>query len=497
MAGGRTRPLEGALIALTLVSVALGIGAPLGAPSGASAIGLPASPRPGQTPVALARAPVPGQATATPQPGSAPAPAAVGAPTALPTVDPKRAITAEKIEQNIKIEQGDAELIRQAPGTINILLMGIDITNDRRLARSDTVMVASINPEIPSVSILSIPRDLQVRIPGRGEDRINTVSEYGYLDNYPGGGPSFLAAVLRKNFGIRIDHYARIDLTGFMKVIDAIGGIDVLVECEVKDTFFNVKEPDGRIIDSVQPGLVRMSSAMANFYARSRYSTTDFDRARRQQRILKAIASKARRGDILNNVPALIATVQENFDTDLGLAELPFFIDLARRMDDIAIKQRVVTFPVVENYLRRDGAMVLRPTKDAIPFIVEALAPPPVAPKGQSSKRYTLEIINNSGRKDMELLAADRMNGEGFTVVAAKAGDKVQPRTQAIDIAEGDQKPALTFLAQFFGLATADVLQLPSRGAEADARLVLGQDYESCSNTSSAARERPTLPAKP
>ncbi len=482
MAGGIPRLLEATLIALTFASVALGAG--WSAPAQAGAI---------------AQRPAPSVAAPRAGPTDIPAPASF--PTLVPTVpapfptpDARKALVAERINLDIKIEEGDAPLIKQPVGTVNILLMGIDVTQDRRLARSDTIIVASINPELPSVSLVSIPRDLQVRIPGRAEDRVNTVSEFGYLQNYPGGGPSFLAAVLRKNFGLKIDHYARIDVNGFMKAIDALGGIDVLVECEVKDTFFKVIGPDGKIIDGVEPGMVRMNSALANFYARSRYSTTDFDRARRQQRILKAILAKAKSANLFNNLPALIGTVQENFDTDIGLIDAPFFIDIARRMDSLAIKQRVVTFPVVESYLRRDGAQVLRPTKDTIPYIIDSLAPPLAVPANRAVTRPTLEIINNSGRKDMELLATERMGVEGFDVVAARKGTAVIPRTQVIDIQGAPRSPANAFLVQFFAIAASDALSQPAAGAAAQTRLVLGQDYESCPNTSSAARERALLP---
>ncbi|MBK8835639.1 MAG: LCP family protein [Anaerolineae bacterium] len=187
MARDSRRPLEAALIALTSMALALGV---------AWAPQTPAAAVLEQRPAATPGGPRAGP-TGIPVPAGFPTPIPA-APTPLPTADPRKALTAEKLNQDIKIEAGDAPLIKQAAGTINVLLMGIDITLDRRLARTDTVMVASINPEVPSVSLLSIPRDLQVRIPGRSEDRINTVSEYGYLSDYPGGGPSFLAAVLRQ-----------------------------------------------------------------------------------------------------------------------------------------------------------------------------------------------------------------------------------------------------------------------------------------------------------
>jgi hypothetical protein len=163
-------------------------------------------------------------------------------------------------------------------------------------------------------------------------------------------------------------------------------------------------------------------------------------------------------------------------------------------MDGLAIKQRVVTYPVVEAYLRRDGAQVLRPTKDTIPYIIESLAPPQAVPGNKNVIRPTLEIVNASGRKDMELLAAERMGVEGFDVVKISRSEGIKPRTQVIDLQLNPAGAGVAFLTQFFDIKSTDVLVQPSAGATAQIRLVLGEDYESCPNTSNAARERQTLP---
>ena len=94
----------------------------------------------------------------------------------------------------------------------------------------------------------------------------------------------------------------------------------------------------------------------------------------------------------------------------------------------------------------------------------------------------------------MELLAAERMGVEGFDVVKISRSDTVKPRTQVIDLQVTPKGSPIAFLVNFFAIKPADVLTQPSSGATAQARLVLGEDYESCPNTSSAARERATLP---
>ncbi|HEY3342138.1 MAG TPA: LCP family protein, partial [Anaerolineae bacterium] len=321
--------------------------------------------------------------------------------------------TSAVIDPNLfKPEPGDAPLLVQAPGTMNVLLLGSDNSADPRYARTDTLLVASINPDMPSVSLLSFARDLQVRIPGHADDRINTAYEYGYMLKYPGGGPAFLALVLRKNFGIKIDYYMRVDFSGFVKIVDQVGGVQVIVECELHDTFpdassvLNHTKMVGTQDLDVYPGIMQLDGYQALMYSRSRESTTDFDRARRQQKVLRGLFSKVKKSNLLANALPLYQETQQFVETDLGLAAMPKFVDIATRLDNLAIKTRVITYPVIKAFTRADGAMVLLPTKDTIPYITEALSPPP---GNRAQNRINVEVVNASGRKDMEAVAADRL----------------------------------------------------------------------------------------
>ena len=297
---------------------------------------------------------------------------------------------------------GDAPLLVQAPNTVNVLLLGSDNSADPRYARTDTLLVASINPDIPSVSLLSFARDLQVRIPGHTDDRINTVYRTGYLDKYPGGGPAFLALVLRKNFGIKIDYYMRVDFSGFVTIVDQLEGVDVIVECELHDTFPDASSvlKGTKMVSTedldVYPGIMHLTGYQALMYSRSRESTTDFDRARRQQKVLRAVFSKVKKSNLLANALPLYQQYQANVETDLGLTIIPKFIDVATRLDNLAIKTRVITYPVIKAFTRPDGAMVLLPTADTIPYITEALSPPP---GNRAQNRINVEVVNASGRK--------------------------------------------------------------------------------------------------
>ncbi len=384
-----------------------------------------------------------------------------------------------------QLSENDAPLLQQAPGTINILLLGSDAAADNRYARTDSIIVASINPALPSVSMLSFPRDLQVRFPNGKQDRINTVFEYGYINEHPGGGPAYLSLALRKNYGIKIDHFVRIDFSGFIKAVDTLGGVDVLVECELHDTFPDKSSPRGKTDLDVYPGKVALQGKEALWYARSRWSTTDFDRARRQQKVLRAVFRKARDGNLLQNALNLYGDFRQHVETDLGPTDLPALIDIAQRLDNLSIKSRVVTWPIVRSFQRTDGASVLIPTDKTIPYIAEALAPPSL---NQAQTRPVVEVYNGSSREDMELIAAERLNWEGFQVVGIGKleGDKFS-QTQIISYATVNKGSPISRLSDVFRVTKANIIGQPDPSSVAAARIILGEDYDSCPNTATIA----------
>src|SRR5690606_32184869 len=92
------------------------------------------------------------------------------------------------------------------------------------------------------VSIVSIPRDLYVFVPGFGMNKINTAYFYGETKHVEGGGIGLLLETVRYNLGLNIDYYARVNFAGFAKIIDTVGGINISVDCTIED--WRLKEPD-------------------------------------------------------------------------------------------------------------------------------------------------------------------------------------------------------------------------------------------------------------
>ena len=382
----------------------------------------------------------------------------------------------------------DVPMIEQAPGTMNFLLLGTDASADMKYARTDSIMIASVNPDMPSVSLLSFPRDLVVRIPGFGEDRINTVFERGYVSDYAGGGPGFLALVLRKNFGIKIDHFVRIDFQGFVKAIDTLGGVQVLAECELHDTFPDKTSPNGKTDLDVMPGIVQLSGKEALWFSRSRWSTTDFDRARRQQKVMRAVLQKARSSNLFANAISLYGDFRSSMETDIGITDLPALVDIAQRLTNLQIKSRVITFGIVKAYSRpSDGASVLIKTDKTIPYIKEALSPPS---GNQAHVLPMVEVYNGSHTADMELVARERLEWEGFNVlVADKMPAPEFEATQIIVYATSNKGSPVPRLQQIFGVRKQNVINQLDPSNLATARIILGDNYNSCPATASMGQD--------
>jgi LCP family protein required for cell wall assembly len=268
-------------------------------------------------------------------------------------------------------------------GRVNLVLLGIDRRKgDGWTYRTDTIMILTLDPETRRAGLLSIPRDLQLPIPGYGQDRINTANVFGYLHDYPGGGPALLRATIDANFEIPIDGYVMVDFLAFEQIVNALGGIEI----EVTETLHDTRYPDPRPGDPhayktvhFDPGRQQMDGRRALEYARSRMSTSDFDRARRQQEILLALRDKLFRLEAIPRWPSLATILRDAVQTDIGTGEMLGLILLVARTDLGDLERVVIEAPLVYGHRRSDGAAVQLPDWDRIdPVIYDLFGPPEV-----------------------------------------------------------------------------------------------------------------------
>jgi LCP family protein required for cell wall assembly len=208
-----------------------------------------------------------------------------------------------------------------ATGSLTILLLGIDRRpGETAPSRTDAIAVARLDPTSGRVALLSLPRDLIVSIPGYGQARINAASVYGELNPALGGGVALTRRTVESLLNIPIDYTLEVDFNGFIGGIDALGGIDLLVEKEIYDAEYPTMDYGYQEV-YFPIGAQHMDGATALIYSRVRHSDSDFERMRRQQSVLKAAISKVRDRNPLEQLQ-LIADVstalRNHIRTDLS-----------------------------------------------------------------------------------------------------------------------------------------------------------------------------------
>ena len=410
--------------------------------------------------------------TRTPTPSPTPHP-----PDALP--DPPLILTAENPTPNPLPTPAPMPLVEQSNDVINILLLGSDQTAAEGVGRTDTIIVVSINPDLPSVALISIPRDFYVWIPGYGFDRINTAHSHGERIDYPGGGPGLTKATIEYNLGIRVHYYVQVGFDSFVRIVDTLGGVDVAVECPLSDTFPDPDSPAGQTDVDWLPGIHHLDGKHALWYARSRWSTNDFDRNRRQQQVLRGLYHQVMTLEIIPKIPQLWGVLNETVSTDLGLDELLYLGAIGSRLDMLNVKSRFIGGAVVQAWTAPNGAYVLVPYYEALgPLVSEALAPPA---SGRAQQRaFRVEVWNGTPYEGLGYVAAERLRWEGFEVMGVGPADGTYPRTQIVDFTTTSKGSAISQLMRLYGRDGSDVVSQPTEGSAVDFRVILGSDYDPC-----------------
>ena len=252
---------------------------------------------------------------------------------------------------------------------VTVLVMGLDyrdwIASDDA-PRSDTMMLITVDPITLQAGMVSIPRDLWVEIPGFTYNRINTAYMFGEAYNLPGGGPALAQKTVENLLGVPITYYAVIDFHTFERLIDEIGGIDVLVKERVKIA------PIGGVSSWLEAKPYHLNGAEALAYARVRKNAGgDFGRAERQQQVILAAMDRVVGFDILPGLvarsPAIYQELASGVRTNLSLEQIISLVWLALKVPKENIQSGYIGPPtMVGFYTRPDGAQVLRFVPDQI-----------------------------------------------------------------------------------------------------------------------------------
>lgn len=301
--------------------------------------------------------------TATPEyieipPGATPTPTPFRPVPPTPAYFPTNTPTPEATPTSVVDAYLAPEQIEQLPGITNILLLGTDQRpwQKGKKYRTDTIILATLNKEAGTLTLTSFPRDLFIDIPGRGQDRINTAYVYGGID--------LVLQTFKQNFGIKPDHYVIINFFNFKQFVDGLGGLDVNVSQAVSDY-------RNGYWTTIPKGVVNMDADTVLWYVRSRKTTNDFARNKRQQEVLQAIMEEVLTLQNIARVPELYDAYKGMVTTDMGLGDiLPILPMIPKIANPDNVNHLFIGPKQVSDWITPAGAMVLLPDMAAIRKII-------------------------------------------------------------------------------------------------------------------------------
>lgn len=375
---------------------------------------------------------------------------------------------------------------------LNILLIGADTQGGGH--NTDTLITVSIDPVTKQVAMFSIPRDTkEVPIPpgdarsvwGRTYgNKINSflVNNRNRTDLWPGGerlaGYNGLKAVLGELYDIDIRYFVEVDFNGFRKVVDAMGGVTINVQIPVVDDAFPVGRNRNRRL-YIPSGIQHMTGAEALRYARSRNTSTDFDRAARQQRVLLSMQSQADPQNLIPRLPELIDALERSVRTDIPLDLIDELLGLASEVDTEDIRSYVFAPPLYQREVLTGYWTI--PYVDKIRDTVERAftADPADEARRQrlADEGATVWVLNGTGEANRGSRLAGYLDYQGIAASApnTKPEGPVPASTKIVvyNGAESELTETIAYLEKRFGVT---VTTATDDAMPADIVITIGRD---------------------
>lgn len=227
--------------------------------------------------------------------------------------------------------------------TTNILLLGSDRRPNTPNWRTDVIMIVAVDRPNNRVGVISLPRDLYIdQIPNHRGNKINVIDYLGEQDEPNGGGPRLLGQVLEAKIGAPIHHYVRVDFEAVKRLVDAMGGVEVDVDCPLYDPYGYDEGGDPLALDV---GVHRLTGGEALSYVRSRRIGGDLERERRQQRFIWAVRTQIQNENLLPRIPAIYQAMQGSVQTDLNLIDAVKLVRMAMNLEKSDVHGFVVNDP--------------------------------------------------------------------------------------------------------------------------------------------------------
>lgn len=370
----------------------------------------------------------------------------------------------------------------KSEGRTNILLLGMGGTNHPGGTLSDTMIVMSINYQDNKMGMMSIPRDLWVPIPGFNHAKINEAYADGEKHkDTAGSGGQLSSQTVEDILGIPIHYYIRLDFEGFKKIIDTLGGVDVYVEKDIYDPYY----PADNMIDyspfKISTGEHHLDGALALKFVRSRETTSDFDRSRRQQQVMAAVKEKILTLDVLANpkkVTEIINILGDHIKTNMQIEEIYSLWNVSKTIDMTNVVTKVLDTsadgPLTSSQDYR--GYYIYPRKGIDNFSeLEFMAKNIFKPEASNASEAKIEVLNGTNRSGVAKTVSQYLESYDYNVT--KIGDNPSKvnKTIVYDYSQGKYSDLAKQISEQLK-ASLDTKSTKST-TNIDIQVVVGQDY--------------------
>lgn len=288
-----------------------------------------------------------------------------------------------------------------------ILFLGVDVVYDKKRrgdkksfkGRSDTIMVARLDPYKNSLSVLSIPRDTKVPVPGHGKQKVNAANALG--------GVELVDETLEELLDIKIDHYVVLNLKGLEELVDEIGGVDIDVPKRMR-----YRDRAAKLDINLKPGMKTLSGEQAIGFIRFRHDQLgDIGRVQRQEIFLKAVLTKAMNPETWTAIPRLVECANKHMLSDLNIGDL---ITYATFVKDVPKENQVLM--MLPGRFSDSGDWLVN-YREKRPIVSRFLGYTFIS---TDRKKLALSIINKSSDKKLSKKIYKELKSKGYKRIRIK-----------------------------------------------------------------------------
>jgi len=338
---------------------------------------------------------------------------------------------------------------------VNVLITGHD-EDHHGISRADTVIIASLDIEDKKAGLLFVPRDTRLMIPDRGFNRINAA--------YAFGGPRLVSRTLENFLDIEIDYHVDLDFDAFVRIIDALGGVEIEVEQHLR-----YRDDAADLTIDIPPGRQTLSGEDALKYVRYRGTHGDIGRVRRQQKFIESLVDQVLSPQTVARIPALIQETLRGVKTDVPVQDVVAFLNVAKDLD--LARMETAKLPGRPEYINEASYWIANENEARL--LVDQLI---------RSKEYLantgvdLAIFNGNGVPGQAGSMAEKLERYGFNVVRLANADHYNYEETKIYYFSEEKRQVAENIQQYIGGRT--ILEEPPEDEEYISRIeiIVGRD---------------------